>query len=80
MEFAARSASAIGKRPGKRRTSGPNIERGVFVDVSQTGVKVRFNTRETLPDTVRVKAVRLKIDREVRVVWQDFNEAGRKFQ
>lgn len=93
IDFASRSASRIGKHLGKRRTkrdqsyvecliltSGRNIERGVIVDFSQTGAKVRFNTRATLPDTVRVKAVRLKIDREARVVWQDFNEAGLKFQ
>ena len=61
-------------------STGPgHLERGIVVDVSETGARIRFYSRWTLPGRVRISAPRLGLDREAEVVWQDFNEAGLKF-
>ncbi len=92
IDFACRQGQAPAKTPQKRRagrddtyveclvsTGGHHTERGVIVDISETGARVRFSHRSTLPSTVRIKALRLQLDRPAKVVWQDFNEVGLKF-
>jgi hypothetical protein len=92
IDFACRQGQAPATTPQKRRaerddayveclvsTGGRHAEKGVIVDISETGARIRFNHRSTLPETVRLKALRLKLDRPAQVIWRDFNEVGLKF-
>jgi len=58
--------------------NGP-LQEGVIVDISQTGARVRFKSRCRLPETLRIIAPRIKLDRTAHVVWQDINDAGLHF-
>lgn len=52
---------------------------GVILDVSATGARVRFDRRGTLPQQVTIKAGRIGLRRNARVVWQDLYDAGLEF-
>lgn len=63
-----REASVIYESGHKRR--------GIILDYNETGVRLRFPTRERLPDHLTLEAKALKMVGPVRVVWQDGMEAG----
>lgn len=52
---------------------------GIILDVSKTGVRVRFRSRGTLPRVVKIKASRIGLNRYARVVWQSTFDAGFEF-
>lgn len=55
------------------------IREGVILDISATGVRVRFRDRGELPDLVKIKASRIGLNRFARVVWQRTPDAGLEF-
>ncbi|NBC21263.1 MAG: hypothetical protein GVY06_09535 [Alphaproteobacteria bacterium] len=54
--------------------------RGVVVDRSDTGVRVRFYTRGELPGHVTLTVESIAGRRRARVVWQETHEAGLAFE
>lgn len=55
------------------------VRRGVVVDLSATGARMRFSQRGALPDRVRVKIAGIAGDRLAEVVWQEDSDAGIRF-
>ncbi|GAB5458475.1 MAG: hypothetical protein Hens3KO_15050 [Henriciella sp.] len=55
------------------------IRDAVIVDISQSGARVQFEIKGLLPRYLRVEAINLKLNRRVRVVWQDTQSAGLQF-
>jgi len=53
--------------------------RGVVVDISETGVRVRFSDRGELPDMVTLDIERVG-RRSARLVWSDESDAGFQFE
>ena len=60
-------------------TRGGEVREGVIIDVSKTGARIRFRSRGTLPQVVRIKASRIGLSRFARVVWQSEFDAGLEF-
>lgn len=60
-------------------TEGGAVREGIILDVSKTGARIRFRSRGTLPDIVRLKASRIGLNRFARVVWQTSFDAGLDF-
>ena len=60
-------------------TEGGAAREGIILDVSKTGVRIRFRTRGTLPTIVKIKASRIGLNRYARVVWQSTFDAGLEF-
>jgi len=60
-------------------SSGSDARKAVIMDVSETGVRVRFHTRGSLPVQVRIRAGRIGLNRMARVVWQTVSDAGLEF-
>ncbi len=56
------------------------IRKGVVVDRSDTGVRVRFHTRGELPDNVHISVEGIGGRKYARVAWQDVHEAGLAFE
>lgn len=50
--------------------------KGVVLDYSNSGVRVRFPTNERLPTEVLLNAKAVGIQGQARVVWQEGSEAG----
>ncbi|HRX37754.1 MAG: PilZ domain-containing protein [Hyphomonas sp.] len=50
--------------------------KGVVLDYSPTGVRLRFPTNERLPDEVQLNARAVGLEGTARVVWQENSEAG----
>ena len=50
--------------------------RGIVLDYSDTGVRLRFPTNEILPENVRLNANSIGLEGMARVVWQKGSEAG----
>lgn len=50
--------------------------KGVVMDFTETGLRIRFPTNERLPDVVTVNARSVGIEGEADVVWQKNTEAG----
>ncbi|MEZ5947200.1 MAG: PilZ domain-containing protein [Hyphomonas sp.] len=50
--------------------------KGVVLDYSPTGVRLRFPTNERLPEEVHLHAGAVGLDGPARVVWQENSEAG----
>ncbi|MGH1422494.1 MAG: PilZ domain-containing protein [Hyphomonas sp.] len=50
--------------------------KGVVLDYSDHGVRLRFSTVERLPDEVRLKADAVGLHGAARVVWQEGSEVG----
>ncbi|KCZ48404.1 hypothetical protein [Hyphomonas pacifica] len=50
--------------------------RGIVLDHSDTGVRLRFPTNERLPATVTLNASAVGLEGQARVVWQEGSEAG----
>ena len=55
------------------------MREGIILDVSKTGVRLRFRSRGTLPTIVKIKASRIGLNRFARVVWQSTFDAGLEF-
>lgn len=53
--------------------------KGVAVDMSATGVRVRFSQRGELPSRVELKIDGMSGKRTADVVWQETHDAGFKF-
>jgi hypothetical protein len=60
-------------------TENGQLQEGVIVDISETGARVRFKSRCRLPETLRIIAPRIQLDRTASLVWQDLNDAGIHF-
>lgn len=54
--------------------------RGVVMDMSQRGVRIRFSERAGLPEKVQVKLDGLHEPRTATVAWHDNIDAGLRFQ
>ncbi|MEQ9504701.1 MAG: hypothetical protein RLO80_00420 [Hyphomonas sp.] len=50
--------------------------KGVVMDFTQTGLRIRFPTNERLPATVMLNARAVGLEGEAEVVWQKNSEAG----
>jgi hypothetical protein len=50
--------------------------KGVVMDFTDTGLRIRFPTNERLPTTVSVNARSVGLEGEADVVWQKNTEAG----
>ncbi|KCZ92713.1 PilZ domain-containing protein [Hyphomonas johnsonii] len=50
--------------------------RGIVLDYSNTGVRLRFPTNENLPAEVQLNAKAVNINGRARVVWQENSEVG----
>ncbi len=55
------------------------VRKGVAVDISDTGVRVRFFQRGELPSRVELKIDGQSGKRTADVVWQETHDAGFKF-
>jgi len=54
--------------------------RGVVMDMSQRGVRIRFTERAGLPETVQVLVDGAAEPRKATVAWHDRIDAGLRFQ
>ena len=52
---------------------------GIILDVSKSGARIRFRSRGTLPEIVKIKASRIGLNRFARVAWQSTFDAGLEF-
>ncbi len=50
--------------------------KGVVMDFTETGLRIRFPTNERLPPVVTVHARSVGLEGEADVVWQNNSEAG----
>ena len=50
--------------------------RGIVLDYTDTGVRLRFPTNEGMPEHVTVNARGVGVQGRARVVWQKGSEAG----
>ena len=50
--------------------------KGVVLDHSSTGVRLRFPTNERLPEMVQLHARAVGLEGPARVVWQENSEVG----
>ena len=53
--------------------------RGIVIDHSQTGVRIRFQSIEPLPDLVHLNISGLHYKGSARVVWRDTVDFGLEF-
>ncbi len=60
-------------------TEGGEAREGIILDVSKTGARIRFRSRGTLPEIVKIKASRIGLNRYARVAWQTTFDAGLEF-
>lgn len=52
---------------------------GIIIDISSTGLRVRFDRRSGLPGRVVVKSSRHRLNRMAQTVWQDGSDVGFHF-
>lgn len=52
---------------------------GVMLNLSTSGARVRFRSRSSLPEVVRLSSSRYKVNRLAEVIWQDTYDAGLHF-
>ncbi len=50
--------------------------KGIVLDYSNTGVRLRFPTNERLPEEVYLNARAVGLEGRARIVWQENSEAG----
>ena len=50
--------------------------KGIVLDFTSAGLRIRFPTNEILPPQVRVHARAVNIDGPARVIWQEGSEVG----
>lgn len=55
------------------------VRKGIVVDISPTGARLRFSQRGELPDRVELRIEGLSGIRQGEVVWQETHDAGIKF-
>lgn len=55
------------------------LQAGVIIDISKTGARVRFRGRPRFPDTIRIRAIRLGLNRTANIVWQRDFDVGLAF-
>ncbi|MEM6665481.1 MAG: PilZ domain-containing protein [Pseudomonadota bacterium] len=55
------------------------IRKGVIVDLSATGARIRFSQRGELPDRVTLRIEGLSGNKEADMVWQEAYDAGVRF-
>lgn len=55
------------------------IRKGIVVDLSSTGARVRFSERGELPDKITLRIEGLSGRREAETVWQETHDAGLRF-
>ena len=55
-------------------------KKGVAVDMSETGARLRFHSTEGLTEIVQVKIPLAKVDRSARVVWKDGTDVGVQYE
>lgn len=60
-------------------TSGGGRQNVALKDVSETGARIEFHTRGTLPELVVIIEPMIKLHKRARVVWQDEGVAGLEF-
>lgn len=60
-------------------TGGIEDRKGVVINTSDTGARVRFDTRGRLPIVVKIKAPRIGLEQKARVVWQDSMDVGLEY-
>lgn len=53
--------------------------RGIVIDYSEGGVRMRFKTIETLPDVVDISIPAFDIHTRARVAWQDTIDFGLEY-
>jgi hypothetical protein len=55
------------------------IREAVIINVTKSGVRIRFRSKGRLPEVVEIKSGRLGLNRTARVVWQKSFDAGLSF-
>lgn len=55
------------------------IRSALIVDITKSGVRVKFRVKGTLPRYLHIEAESLGLKRRVRVIWQDSHSAGLQF-
>ncbi len=55
------------------------VRKGVVVDLSPTGARVRFSQRGELPPVVELRITGISGVKKASVVWQENHDAGLKF-
>jgi len=55
------------------------VRKGIVVDLSPSGARLRFSQRGELPDDVELRIEGLSGIRRGQVVWQETHDAGVKF-
>ncbi len=53
--------------------------RGVVLDHSDQGVRVRLQSRESLPDQIELHVPALSIKRKAKIIWRDGVDIGVAF-
>lgn len=54
--------------------------KGVVIDMSASGARVRFSQRASLPETVTLKIEGVPGARQAQIVWQEAMDAGLRFR
>ena len=52
---------------------------GVALDVSDTGARIRFHTSESMPQRIRLRIPKMKLDCPADVVWHKGIDVGVRF-
>ena len=55
------------------------VRKGIIVDQSKTGARIRFSQRGELPEHVTLRIEGLSGLREAETVWQETHDAGVRF-
>lgn len=55
------------------------VRKGIVVDLSATGARIRFSERGELPDRVTLRIQGLSGLRDAEKVWQETHDAGVRF-
>lgn len=53
--------------------------KGVAIDVSKTGARLRFHTAESMETPIQLKIPKLKMDCEAEIVWHKGVDVGVRF-
>ncbi|MEO0982736.1 MAG: PilZ domain-containing protein [Pseudomonadota bacterium] len=56
-----------------------DARRGVVLDFSERGVRMRFMAPVAVPDQVRINIPELSLDRPAEVIWRSREDIGLKF-
>lgn len=53
--------------------------RALIVDMSETGLKLKMQSRSRLPERVQIVSQRINLDIDAEVMWQGLDSAGLRF-